>query len=250
MGGKFTHLRTVAARVLGFCEERGVRLVVEHLPGVQNKVADKLSRWPLDRSDWSLNRTVFRLLDSIWGPHTVDWFATRHNALLPRFATWCADEQATYIDALQCLHENENGFANPPFAVIGQIIQKVRQSNRDLTLIVPAWPSQHWWPTLLSLMSDTPLLLPNFPDLFLPPEGKDVYYWQLPPPWRCFAFRISGKSARRRVYRGRLEKLLYLTSDGPNLLADMIMSFSQDDELPDSTTMAVGSIIRNLVRYC
>jgi hypothetical protein len=144
--------------------------VVEHLPGVQNTVADALSRWPMDRSDWSLNPEVFQLVEHRWGPHTIDWFATRQNTRLPRFASWAADEQATYVDALQNLGKPENGYANPPFSLIGKILQKIRKTGRDLTLIVPAWPSQHWWPLLLELLSDTPLILPQVPDLFSPPE--------------------------------------------------------------------------------
>ena len=158
-------LRAVARRILEICELRKVRLVVEHLQGIHNVVADRLSRWPMDRSDWSLNRSVFSYLDRRWGPHSIDFFATRNNAQLPRFVSWAADDAATYVDALQNLHRKENGYANPPFAVIGQVLEKLWRTSRELTIIVPAWPGQPWWPRLLEMFSDTPVLLPAFSSL-------------------------------------------------------------------------------------
>ncbi len=135
---------------------REVKLMAEHVPGVRNKVADTLSRLPKDRSDWRLNREVFKMLDRLWGPHTIDWFATRNNSQLPRFASWTADAKCTYVDALKNLHRKENGFANPPFAVIGLVLQRLRATKNPLTLVVPAWPSQHWWPMILELMVGRP----------------------------------------------------------------------------------------------
>jgi hypothetical protein len=228
MGGRVEHLRTVAKAVLEACEARRVKLVVEHLPGVQNEVADKLSRVPMDRSDWSLNRRFFRYLDFLWGPHSVDWFATRNNAQVPRFASWAADDQATYTDALQHLKQRENGYANPPFAIIGQVLQRIARTSRELTLIVPAWPAQHWWPLLLNLLVDTPLLLPDVHDLFTPPSRVGVHYTPLRPPWRCFACRISGRSSKRKAYRQRLRRLCAL--GGPALLTEIMNTFGEKVE--------------------
>src|SRR5690606_5405411 len=80
---------------------------------------------------------------------------------LPRFASWKVDEQATHVDALSHLSRRENGYANPLFSVIGKILQKLRRTNRNMTIIVPAWPSQFWWPLLLELLIEIPLLLPD-----------------------------------------------------------------------------------------
>ncbi len=182
-GGRFPHLREVADRLLKACERKGVRVVAEHLPGVKNKWADALSRLPKDRSDWKLNSGVFRLLDKRWGPHSIDWFATRVNTQLPRYASWTADEGCVYVDAIKHLHRRENGYANPPFAVIGLVLQKLKTSKQSLTMVVPAWPAQHWWPMLLELMVDIPMLLPNHSQLFTPSEVCGVSYTPAAPPW-------------------------------------------------------------------
>lgn len=242
MGGKFAHLRAVARRILEICELRKVRLVVEHLQGIHNVVADRLSRWPMDRSDWSLNRTVFSYLDRRWGPHSIDFFATRNNAQLPRFVSWAADDAATYVDALQNLHRKENGYANPPFAVIGQVLEKLWRTSRELTIIVPAWPGQPWWPRLLEMLSDTPVLLPDIPDLFIPPKGAPGQSTQ--PPWRVLACRVSGRSSKRAVYLRRVRKLLLL--DGDYLLKKILLPFDENGSFSSSTRTALVSILENI----
>ena len=40
-----------------------------------NKRADLLS-WFVDKDDWRVNPSVFRLVDAQWGPHTIDRFAS------------------------------------------------------------------------------------------------------------------------------------------------------------------------------
>src|SRR6185503_15578122 len=88
MGGRFQHLREIATRVMEECEKRNISLLVEVVEGKNNFLADHLSRLPLEASEWKLHRGVFRKLDHLWGPHTVDFFASPLNAQLRRYATW------------------------------------------------------------------------------------------------------------------------------------------------------------------
>lgn len=238
MGGRFHHLREIAMSILSECERRRVKLVVEHLPGVQNVLADRLSRAPMDMSESELSPSLFRYLDALWGPHTVDFFATRYNAKLPRFATWGVDDRATYIDGLLHLKKKENGYANPPFSIIGQVLQRISVSSRDLTLIVPAWPSQYWWPLLLHLLVEVPLLLPEDSSLSLS-SGS-----QRSPPWRVFACRISGRSAKRKAFRRRLHRLCAL--GGRNPLIEIMNTVGGDGPCFAATEAAIDSILHNL----
>ena len=48
--------------------QRDITLVAEHLPRVQNCVADEESRVMKDRTDWMLNPEVFRLINRQMGP--------------------------------------------------------------------------------------------------------------------------------------------------------------------------------------
>ena len=53
-------------------------------------------------------------------------------------------------------------------------------------MIVPAWPSQPWWPLLSEVITDAPILLPARNDLFLPGHlGNEVPMGR--PRWPAIA---------------------------------------------------------------
>ena len=49
------------------------------------------------------------------------------------------------------------GYANPPWNLIGRVLMKVENQAAGLVLVAPVWPSQPWYPKLLSLLV-SPLL--------------------------------------------------------------------------------------------
>ena len=61
-----------------------IQIDVQWIPRDANARADLLSRF-VDKDDWSLNGEIFAQLDSRWGPHSVDRFASHYNAQLSRF---------------------------------------------------------------------------------------------------------------------------------------------------------------------
>ena len=84
VGSSNVHLQSVAMSIFDFCLSNGITLEVQWIPRSQNERADLLSRF-VDKDDWCVNPSVFRLLDAKWGPHTFDRFAIYYNAQLPRF---------------------------------------------------------------------------------------------------------------------------------------------------------------------
>ena len=50
----------------------------------------------IDFDDWQVNPSVFRMLDGLWGPHTVNRFASSTNTQLGRFNSkfWCPGTEA------------------------------------------------------------------------------------------------------------------------------------------------------------
>jgi len=45
----------LTTQILTWCMQREIRLIAQHLPGKVNIIADYLSRYLLDRTDWILN---------------------------------------------------------------------------------------------------------------------------------------------------------------------------------------------------
>ena len=202
MAGRKTQLRELAKTLWEWTQEAGVRLVAEHIPGVDNVEADRLSRRS-DSSDWRLHPEVYELIDELWGPHDVDLFATPLNAQLPTFFTWCHQPGSAGVDAFrQDWMVFQCPYANPPFAMIPRVLHYLRARKVTITMVAPYWPQQHWWPDLLELLVEPPLLLPQRDDLFLP--GSKANSSSVgPPAWRTLVVCLSGAPSSIRAFRKR-----------------------------------------------
>ena len=83
-GSKKAHLQVVELKIFALSVRCLVRIEAEWIPREVNVRADLLSS-VVDLDDWMLNPTVFAELDKVWGPHTVDRFASFHNCQLSKF---------------------------------------------------------------------------------------------------------------------------------------------------------------------
>ena len=57
---------------------RSIKLDVQWVPRKQNKVADTLNKM-YDFEDWGTTYTLFKYLNRVWGPFTIDRFADNKN---------------------------------------------------------------------------------------------------------------------------------------------------------------------------
>ena len=159
-------LSSLAFDLWQWCLEQSITVEAHHLPGRLNIVADFESRARPDTSDWQLDPSIFQGINNKWGPFTIDLFASRLTAQLPRFVSWKPDPEAEAVDAFTLDWSQLRGYAFPPFALIGRCLRQVlRQSVSQLTIVTPAWETQPWYPLLLEMTVDNPILLPSFPGL-------------------------------------------------------------------------------------
>jgi hypothetical protein len=190
-GGKLLLLSRIAQALHALLSHLNCSIEARHIPGVENTHADALSR-RTDRSaeDWRLNPSVFMMLDRRWGPHDVDRFASARNSQLPRFNSHHWDVGTEAVNAFNQSWSLTNSYMNPPFSLISQVLEKIRQDRATVTIVVPAWVGRPWWPLLVSMASDF-LLLPRRPDLFLRGQADNTQKLS-PPSWQALAFRISN----------------------------------------------------------
>ena len=198
-GGRFQNLSEIAQQFWAWALSRGIQLQASYIPGKENVTADQLSRIRRhDRSDWSLNQDQFKKLESRWGPHTVDLFARRENAQLPRYCSLLPDPGACGSDGLRMGNlRQENAYAFPPFTLIPRLLHRVQEDEATVTLIAPAWPTQAWWPTLQNMLVAKPVRLQGTAVTFLHRADMD------PGMWHLTAFRVSGQRRRSEGYRKR-----------------------------------------------
>ena len=95
VGSGKPHLQEGALSIFELCFQHGTKLEMEWVPRSANEMADYVSRIR-DFDDWMVNPNLFKYLDQIWGPHTLDCFANEHNSQTARFHShlWCPGSKA------------------------------------------------------------------------------------------------------------------------------------------------------------
>ena len=122
VGNPKVHLQSVALSIYRFCFSHGIALEAQWIPRSLNERADLLSLF-VDKDDWRVNPSMFRLLDAKWGPHTIDHFASYYNAQLPRFNSKFASPGCSSVNALVQDWSKENNWVCPP---VGFVMDAVR----------------------------------------------------------------------------------------------------------------------------
>ena len=77
----------------------------------------------------------------------------------------CQLETRSLSSAFRCIFnelERHSGVCISPLCSVGRCLQQVRTQNVELlVLVAPVWPAQTWYPLLLHLGTDLPLLFPT-----------------------------------------------------------------------------------------
>ena len=202
MGGtKSRVLASLSRDLWQWCLQRQITVSATHIPGILNVNADRESRYHLDSSDWKLCPAVFQALQNRWGPLDLDLFASRLTNQLPRFVSWKPDPLSEAVDAFSLQWNKVKGYAFPPFCLLGRCLSQVlRQQVPRLVLVAPVWKTQPWYPLLLDLLIDPPVLLPQIPNL-LAREGMTHPLTHL----QLGGWLISGSSMKREAFLSKLE---------------------------------------------
>lgn len=173
VGSRVAELQVIAERIYNVMLTYQISIEPEWIPREENELADYFSR-VIDYDDWALNPVVFREIDAIWGPHTVDRFASSHNAQLPRFNSrfWCPGTEA--MDAFTVDWKGECNWLCPPIYLIPQVLRHAKNCGCVGTLVVPVWKSAAYWPMLCpdgtywAEFVTGVSQLPQTPEVFLP----------------------------------------------------------------------------------
>ena len=68
-------LHAIALEIFQFCNDYGIELEVQWIPRTEIDRADYISRI-IDVDDWQISASCFMSLETSWGAHTVDCFAS------------------------------------------------------------------------------------------------------------------------------------------------------------------------------
>ena len=115
----------LAKQTWQWCMSQNISLVANHLLGHLNSVADRESRVALDRWDWQLHPKIFTKISHLWGPLTIDLFASRLAHQLPVCFSWRLDPQASRTDAFLQDWLEKICYANPPWGLLLKVLLEI-----------------------------------------------------------------------------------------------------------------------------
>ena len=199
MGGIKSHLlNTLSVEIWSWCIAKDIWLSAQHIPGVQNARADFQSRVFSDDLEWSLHPSIFERIVGFTYTPDVDLFASRLNHKVHSYVSWHPDPGAVATDAFAISWSNQKCYAFPPFSLIPRVLSKIQRDKTSVLLIAPVWPTQGWYPTLLQLLVEQPILLPRWNNLLVLPHNKQLH------PHRnkllLAAWTVSGDPLQAEVF--------------------------------------------------
>ena len=122
MGGPSMDLSILAQSLWALCFEMNITITAKYLGGKDNVQADSLSRI-ISQYKWRLHPRLFRMIDQIYHPHSVNRF-TLNTTMQLNSLFYDPGTEAVYV--LTLLWIVENNFVNCPFKLIPQVLTLVQ----------------------------------------------------------------------------------------------------------------------------
>ena len=171
-------------------EARQVTILEPHwISSADNTGADFLSRNVLSSWEFRLDQDLFTLIQDHFEVYpTLDVFASRWSARLPRYMTWEHDQGAVARDALMAKWDRVS-YLFPPVPLMLRVLQMLRSQKIEALLVCPKWPTSLWWPLVEMMMVAPPLPLPALTLAVETPTGVMPSMYMNP----LVALHVSGK---------------------------------------------------------
>jgi hypothetical protein len=183
-------LMTELRKLWALMHTHNITLLPRYIRSEDNP-ADYWSRWR-DRSAWALTSSLFVSLQKRTSEAlTLDAFACRVTAQLPRYCSRIADPGALARDGFTLDWSKEFVYLNPPWELLSQVLYKLRTEQARGVIIAPCWPSAAWFPDLQACAVTT-WSLPH-PKWAVRPAHGGVVEPHLHPSLRLFAFQVDGR---------------------------------------------------------
>jgi hypothetical protein len=209
MGGtRSLPLMGLALRFWELALSRDLSVEVDYIPSEENKAADLLSRKILNPYQvWSLDKGVFQELVEEVGCPSIDLFASQDNCQVPRYIAWKREQGAVAENAFHYNWDREAlAYAFPRFKLVGKVLDKLR-THQDVTLILiaPVWKTRVWYPILLEMLVDHPILLGMNQQLILSQNQEPHPLLEL-GRLRLAAWKLSSRPEGPRDFQRMLAK--------------------------------------------
>ena len=156
-GSRNPCIQALVIEINDLCIQANINRSNFWVPRSLNQIADYLNKVSTgDHYSYMLRTEVFAHLQTTFGPHAIDRFASRNNVQVypPKYFSKFFEPEAEGIDAFSChwkyneQGELENNWLHPPYAMIGAAVRHLLACEAQATLIAPRWIAAPWWPNL------------------------------------------------------------------------------------------------------
>ena len=106
-------------------------------------------RWTVTESNCHINE--FETLAALFALKSFCHSMKNSDINIYRYVSWRPDPEAQFVDAFSCSWSQEQFYAFPPFTLILRCLKKTKMEDGEGIIIVPVWPTQPWYPKLMSL---------------------------------------------------------------------------------------------------
>ena len=96
---------------------------------------------------------------------------------------------------------------SPHSALLENVSKKIVHDKAEGFLVVPKWPTQPWFPLMLSLLVCDPILLPKSRSLLTQSTTGEPHPLINTASFDLLFCRLSGNQLRIREYQSQLQKL-------------------------------------------
>ena len=199
-----------------WCMEHNVWFTAVHIPGAENIDADLQSRVFNTNTEWTLNKPIFAAAISKLGVSSnIDLFASRLNFQIQPYVSFHPDLGAIAINAFHMSWKPYLSYIFPPFCLISRILQKLQEEKATAVAVIPHWPTQIWWPHLISLLIRHPIILPNTKiTVHLPSNLGHIH--PLYPQLHLLICLLSGDPSKTKEFQLQLPTLFVRGGPGPS----------------------------------
>ena len=208
-GTRSQHLTALALDIWCYALDRNMVISAIHVPGKWNCIADGKSRIFHDSIEWMLDHNLFKQVTKHLGLPVVDLFASRVNHQIPEFVSWRPEPGSMATDAFNIPWDFPLSYLFPPFCLIPMCLRKIMQEQVDCILIAPVWRSRPWFPALLSMLIERPLLLPQDQRILRLPGTDKIHPLCCQRKFQLAAWKISGKACEAKAFRRKCKKFYY-----------------------------------------
>lgn len=197
---KINKLNAITQLVWEWCLERQLHISCVFVPGAENTIADFESRniKNID-SEYKLNSSLlFDALNILEIYPDIDLFASRANKQFTPYISYRPDPECINVDSFSVNWNNNIIYAFPPFCIITRVLKKIIADNARGIVVVPHWPAQNFYPMLMGLLTQPPVLLSARTNLLHLPSRENQLH-PLHKSLRLMVCAVSGKPSQNEV---------------------------------------------------